>query len=110
MATLAEQECEVCRVGAPTVPEEEWPVLLAELPEWSIEKGVENCLSRVFVFKNFAQALQFTNQVGAVAESEGHHPLLITEWGRVTVKWWTHKIGGLHKTDFIMAARTDKLV
>ena len=66
-------------------------------------------LQRVFRFRNFQAALAFTNRVGALAEAQGHHPLLITEWGRVTVCWWTHKIGGLHLNDFIMAARTDTL-
>ncbi len=62
-----------------------------------------------FKFKNFVQSLEFTNQVGALAEAEGHHPALLTEWGRVTVTWWTHKIKGLHRNDFIMAAKTDQL-
>ncbi len=61
--------------------------------------------------KNFKQALQLTNQIGAIAEQEGHHPAILTEWGgRVTVSWWTHKIGGLHVNDFIMAAKTDELM
>ena len=64
-------------------------------------------LERVFAFKDFAQALAFTNQVGELAEAEGHHPAILTEWGRVTVTWWTHKINGLHRNDFIMAAKTE---
>jgi 4a-hydroxytetrahydrobiopterin dehydratase len=66
-------------------------------------------LEKVFKFKNFAQALEFTNKVAAIAEEENHHPLIVTEWGRVTLQWWTHKIGGLHKNDFIMAAKSDEL-
>jgi 4a-hydroxytetrahydrobiopterin dehydratase len=66
-------------------------------------------LQRVYKFKNFAFALAFTNQVGELAEAEDHHPALLTEWGKVTVTWWTHKIKGLHQNDFIMAARTDEL-
>ena len=58
---------------------------------------------------DFAGAIAFTNRVADLAEAEGHHPAIITEWGRVTIRWWTHAIGGLHKNDFIMAARTDKL-
>ena len=68
------------------------------------------CLERVFKFKNFAEALEFTNQVGAIAEEEDHHPKLVTEWGKVSVQWWTHKIKGLHKNDYIMAAKTDLLL
>ena len=66
-------------------------------------------MRRVFTFDDFAQALRFTDEVGAVAEEEGHHPALLTEWGRTTVSWWTHKIKGLHRNDFIMAAKTDEL-
>ena len=66
-------------------------------------------LERVFQFASFADALAFTNRVGALAEEQGHHPALLTEWGRVTVTWWTHKIRGLHRNDFIMAAKTDAL-
>ena len=66
-------------------------------------------LRRVFPFDDFAQALEFTRTVGEAAEAEGHHPALLTEWGRATVSWWTHKIKGLHRNDFIMAAKTDEL-
>jgi 4a-hydroxytetrahydrobiopterin dehydratase len=66
-------------------------------------------LERTFKFKNFAQALEFTNKVGAIAEEEDHHPRIVTEWGKVTLQWWTHVIGGLHKNDFIMAAKSDEL-
>jgi pterin-4a-carbinolamine dehydratase len=72
---------------------------------WRISPG----LQRVFKFKNFAQALDFTNKVGDLAEAEDHHPALTTEWGKVTINWWTHKIRGLHRNDFIMAAKTDGL-
>jgi len=66
-------------------------------------------LEKVFKSKNFAQASEFTNKVGAIAEEEDHHPMLVVEWGRVTVQWWTHVVKGLHKNDFIMAAKTDEL-
>lgn len=71
--------------------------------------GRNERLERVFKFRNFVQALEFANKIGALAEEENHHPLLVVEWGRVTVNWWTHKIGGLHKNDFIMAAKADEL-
>lgn len=64
-------------------------------------------VERVFAFPDFASALAFTNRVGAIAEAEAHHPALTTEWGRVTVAWWTHAIGGLHRNDVVMAAKTD---
>ena len=90
--------------------DEEISRLLDQVPAWEVDEvdGVKR-LRRVFRFKNFAQALEFTNRVGEIAEAEDHHPTLLTEWGRVTVTWWTHAIKGLHKNDFIMASRTDKL-
>ena len=110
MTDLHQIKCVACRAGEPTVTDSEIDMLLPQIPEWQVKEvdGIKR-LERVFKFKNFAQALEFTNKVGAIAEEEAHHPLLITEWGRVTVNWWTHKIGGLHKNDFIMAAKTDKI-
>jgi len=110
MNELARMHCEACRRGAPAVPEEERAGLMRQIPEWRVVsmEGVDR-LERVFEFPDFLSALAFTNRVGEAAEGEGHHPALLTEWGRVTVTWWTHKIGGLHRNDFIMAARTDRL-
>ena len=68
-----------------------------------------NQLTREFKFRDFAQALAFTDRVGALAEEEDHHPAILTEWGKVTVAWWTHKIRGLHRNDFVMAAKSDGL-
>jgi 4a-hydroxytetrahydrobiopterin dehydratase len=105
---LTEMKCEVCRVGAPKVTTEEVVEYSKQVPDWQLveREGIQR-LERVYSFKNFATALAFTNKVGALAEEEGHHPALLTEWGKVTVGWWTHKIGGLHRNDFIMAAKTD---
>ena len=110
MINLAAGKCVACRAGEPTLTDQQIAALHPQIPEWQVKEvdGVKR-LERVFKFKNFAQALEFTNKVGAAAEAEAHHPLLITEWGRVTVNWWTHKIGGLHKNDFIMAAQTDEI-
>ena len=107
---LASETCEACRADSPRVGAEEARELLREIPEWSVieQEGVPR-LQRVYAFKNFVSALDFTNTVGRIAEEAQHHPLLITEWGRVTVQWWTHSIGGLHRNDFILAARTDRL-
>jgi 4a-hydroxytetrahydrobiopterin dehydratase len=66
-------------------------------------------LRRVLSFDDFAQALEFTKKAGELADEEGYHPALLTEWGRTTVTWWTHKIKGLHRNDFVMAAKTDEL-
>jgi len=110
MINLAAGKCVACRAGEPTLTDQQITALQPQVPEWQVKEvdGVKR-LERVFKFKNFAQALEFTNKIGAIAEEENHHPLLITEYGRVTVDWWTHVIKGLHKNDFIMAAKTDEL-
>lgn len=110
MEQLAQMKCTACRKGEPTVTEEELAIYRPQVPDWNIVKvdGIDH-LERTFIFPNFLEALDFTNLVGALAEQEGHHPALLTEWGKVTVSWWTHKIRGLHGNDFIMAARTDEL-
>ncbi|NWN90818.1 4a-hydroxytetrahydrobiopterin dehydratase [Marinobacter adhaerens] len=108
MSGLTEQRCEVCTSDAPTVTDEEKRTLHNEVQDWSITTvDGEERLRREFKFRNFAQALIFTYRVGDLAETEGHHPVILLEYGKATVSWWTHKIGGLHKNDFIMAARTD---
>jgi 4a-hydroxytetrahydrobiopterin dehydratase len=107
---LTKEKCVPCQGGEPTVSEEEMAELKPQVPDWQVvEKKGANRLKRTFEFEDFAGALNFTNQVGEIAEEEGHHPLLVTEWGKVTVTWWTHKIDGLHRNDFIMAAKTDDL-
>jgi len=110
MALLAELKCTVCQADDIPLNMDDIADYMSQTPEWEVldEKGV-NKLSRVFNFKDYTSALDFTNLVGRLAEEHGHHPTLITEWGKVTVIWWTHKISGLHENDFIMAARTDKL-
>jgi 4a-hydroxytetrahydrobiopterin dehydratase len=110
MSELSEMRCTACRGDEPTLTDAEIVELLPQLPEWQVvqREGIKR-LERVFKFSNFAQALAFTHKVGEQAEEEGHHPALLTEWGRVKVTWWTHKIGGLHRNDFIMAAKTDEL-
>jgi 4a-hydroxytetrahydrobiopterin dehydratase len=102
--------CVACRKDAPAVTDDEIAELHPQIPGWNIVDldGIKR-LSRVFPFADFAQALDFTDKVGALAEEEGHHPALQTEWGRTTVTWWTHKIKGLHRNDFMMAAKTDEL-
>ncbi len=110
MSELTQTKCTACRKGEPTVTEGEAAELHKQVPGWRIvEREGMNRLEREFKFDNFAFALAFTNRVGAIAEREGHHPAVLTEWGRVTVTWWTHKIRGLHRNDFIMAAKTDEL-
>jgi 4a-hydroxytetrahydrobiopterin dehydratase len=108
--SLAGATCVACRRDAPQVTDDEIAELLPEIPDWELLEvdGIKR-LQRVFRFDDFAEALAFTDRVGAVAEEQGHHPALLTEWGRATVTWWTHKIRGLHHNDFVMAAKTDRL-
>jgi 4a-hydroxytetrahydrobiopterin dehydratase len=110
METLVRMRCTACRRGEPTVTEAEVVAFQPQIPAWQLveREGIKR-LERVFKFGNFAEALAFTNTVGELAEAEGHHPALLTEWGKVTATWWTHKIRGLHRNDFIMAAKTDLL-
>ncbi|HET9918211.1 MAG TPA: 4a-hydroxytetrahydrobiopterin dehydratase [Ktedonobacteraceae bacterium] len=110
MDNLRSMKCVACRKGEPTVTEEEMAVFLPQVPDWHVvERDGINRLERVYTFPTFVDALAFTNKVGQLAEEEGHHPALLTEWGKVTVTWWTHKIKGLHRNDFVMAAKSDQL-
>lgn len=108
MSALSNTNCEICNktsIAANDLQSEQW---LQELPGWKIihSEGMPHLLKR-YQFKNFNEALNFTNKIGEIAEQENHHPKLCTEWGSVEVQWWTHSIGGLHKNDFIMAAKTE---
>jgi 4a-hydroxytetrahydrobiopterin dehydratase len=110
MEALINQTCVACRADAPRVTPEEIGELSPQVPDWQLlERNGIARLERVFQFENFGKALAFTMRVGELAEAEGHHPAILTEWGRVTITWWTHKIKGLHRNDFIMAAKTDHL-
>ena len=110
MNDLHQSHCEACRADAPKVTDEELAELIRLIPDWvpEVRDGILQ-LERKYTFDNFVSALDFTNRVGAISEEEGHHPALLTEWGSVTVTWWSHKIKGLHRNDFIMAAKTDDL-
>lgn len=107
---LSQLKCVSCGPGAVKASRKEVGRLSREVGFWRIVKvkGVER-LERVFEFKDFMKALAFTNKVGKMAESQDHHPAITTEWGKVTVAFWTHKVKGLHLNDFIAAAKTDRL-
>ena len=110
MTNLSEQGCEACRADAPLISEDELRRLMPAIADWQVVV-VEDVkqLTREFSFKNFVQAMAFSNRVGDLAEAENHHPAILTELGKVTITWWSHKIKGLHKNDLIMAARTDQV-
>ena len=110
MSDLIQQKCVACRADAPRVADDELPDLLKQIPDWQpITDNSVLKLNKVFNFDNYLDAISFTNKIAQLAEDEDHHPAILLEWGRVEVTWWTHKIGGLHKNDFIAAAKTDLL-
>jgi 4a-hydroxytetrahydrobiopterin dehydratase len=101
-------KCIPCRRGDPPISDADLEALKPQIPEWKIvERDGVKQLERVFRFPDFTQALAFTNRVGELAEEQDHHPAILTEWGKVTVTWWTHAVKGLHRNDVIMAAKTD---
>jgi 4a-hydroxytetrahydrobiopterin dehydratase len=110
MAQLADEHCVTLTKQARRTDTAECAELLALLPDWHVVEigGIER-LERQYVVPDFVRALAFTNSVGAAAEREDHHPAILTEWGRVTVSWWTHTVRGLHRNDFVMAAQTDRI-
>ncbi len=108
MNNLSQEHCSPINATSKSLDEKEAGQLLSQLDGWKIiNKENELRLEKTFSFKDFQQALNFTDRVGRLANEEDHHPALLTEWGKVTVDWWTHKIKGLHRNDFIMAAKTD---
>lgn len=105
---LAEKSCIPCKGGVPPLAGNELVALAAQLsPEWSVESG--HHLICAYPFKNFKQALTFTNAIGEIAEQENHHPEITLTWGLVTVRIWTHKMNGLTENDFILAAKISAL-
>jgi 4a-hydroxytetrahydrobiopterin dehydratase len=109
MEQLNQEKCVACRRDSSPVTDQEVSELQSLVPQWDLitEDDIKK-LDRLFRFADFQQALDFTRVLGELAEKEGHHPRLVTEWGRVKVTWWTHKIRNLHRNDFIMAAKSDR--
>ena len=109
MSDLAASSCEACRIDAPLVSDDEASILINEIEGWDvIDDGVKK-LKKEFSFSNYRDSVDFSNKVADMADKEDHHPQIILEWGKVTVIWWSHKIKGLHKNDFICAAKTNNL-
>ena len=107
---LSQTSCEACRVDAPVLSEQEIKELAPEIPSWIVheEEGIKRLICS-FAFSSYEDSVNFTNKVAKLAEEEDHHPEIVLEWGNVTVSWWSHKIKGLHKNDFICASKTDNL-
>ncbi|MFW2372182.1 MAG: 4a-hydroxytetrahydrobiopterin dehydratase [Gammaproteobacteria bacterium] len=110
MNPLADRKLETIPRQGYRLEQQELAQLLRQLDSWQIDRSTpEPQLVRSFKFKNFTEALGFCNRIGELAEQVDHHPSLLLEWGKVSVRWWTHTIGGLHINDFILAARTDRM-
>ena len=110
MSILEQLNCSPLTASSVALSNSEIVQNQTQIPDWRIiEKDGVQRLERVFKFKNFKEALAFTIKIGQAAEEQDHHPAILTEWGQVTVNWWTHKVNGLHLNDLIMAAKTDKL-
>ena len=106
---LASKHCMPCRGGIPSLSEEEAQRLLANAPNWRLEEGGTRLVRR-FEFEDFKKAIEFVNRVAEIAEEEGHHPDITIHWNKVDLTLWTHKIGGLHENDFILAAKVNRLL
>jgi len=108
---LITQKCVPCEKGAPALTDNQLATLKSRIPDWNIIElnGIKK-LQKVYKFKDFKQALAFTNQVGEISEAQYHHPTITLDWGRVEVIWVTHKIHGLHLNDVTMAVQTDNLI
>mgnify|MGYP001566774910 CR=1 FL=1 len=115
MTNLSSQSCINCSPEAQPLSNTQLAEYLQQLIGWQIVQGTDanstlQKLEKTYSFDNYQQSIEFTNRVAELAETEDHHPALLTEWGKVRVTWWTHSIGGLHRNDFICAAKTDLLV
>lgn len=106
--SLAEQTCEPCRGGVEPMSRDRALELLAQVPDWALSDDGTR-ISRTFKFTNWIESLDFVRWVGQASEQNGHHPDVSFGWGYATITFFTHKIGGLHENDFIMAARSDRL-
>jgi 4a-hydroxytetrahydrobiopterin dehydratase len=106
---LSGKACVPCRGGVPPLKGKELSDIHGRLGnDWEVVD--EHHLEKIYTFRNFREALAFTNKVGEIAEAEGHHPSILLEWGKVTVTVWTHKIDGLTESDFILAAKADRIL
>jgi len=108
MSELAERQCVPCRGGVPPMKGDEITEMSSQLPDWQVVN--EHHLQRNYRFKDFRETLDFVNRVGGLAEEQGHHPDICFGWGKADITIWTHKIDGLTESDFVLAAKIDKLL
>ena len=108
MSELAERQCVPCRGGVPPMKGDKITEMSSQLPDWQVVN--EHHLQRNYRFKDFRETLDFVNRVGELAEEQGHHPDICFGWGKADITIWTHKIDGLTDSDFVLAAKIDKLL
>jgi len=110
MTDIETKHCVPCSGAAIPMTADQLREHLSTIPGWRVvEEGGINRLVKTFTFSDFNEAMEFSCKVWKLAEAEGHHPTILTEWGKSTVSWWSHEIGGVHLNDIIMAAKTDRL-
>ena len=111
MNELHQESCVPIRQGkAQALTDEALKSLLEELPAWLLEhRDSTTVITRIYLFKRYIDALRFVQNLGEQAQAEDHHPVMVVEWGRVGVTWWTHTLNGVHRNDAIMAARSDQI-
>ena len=109
MAELQSKSCEACKIDAPRLTDTEITNLISEINDWDLIQEPVKQIKKIFSFPDYQSGVNFLNAVATMADQEDHHPELVLEWGKVTVIWWSHKIKGLHKNDFICASKTDNL-
>jgi len=109
VAELQSQSCEACKIDAPRLTDAEITNLISEINDWDLIQEPVKQIKKIFSFPDYQSGVNFLNAVATMADQEDHHPEIVLEWGKVTVIWWSHKIKGLHKNDFICASKTDNL-
>src|SRR5438552_12422392 len=107
MMKLADRKCIPCRGGIPALTPDQYEPLLKELDNWDVIDGGK--LRKSYRFDNFAQSMSLANKIAEIAEQQNHHPDLLVRWGELQIELWTHAIGGLTESDFILAAKIDRL-
>lgn len=109
MVNLSSESCEACRMDANKLSVSAINTLISEIKDWELITDPIDQLKKVYNFPDYKGAVDFSNKIAVMADREDHHPKITLEWGKVSVLWWSHKIKGLHKNDFICAAKTDNL-
>ena len=109
MFTLADEKIELSKKGDPALSKTEAEALLKKISDWTLTENTCLALTKTYSLPDYEIAVALTRKIAAIAEQVNHHPVITLEWGKVTVSWWTHIINGLHRNDFILAAKCDRV-